>query len=697
MRGWWSRVPRDAKVAAALAGLVLLQTVALAAFGLAVARSQRAEAERDLRAIAALSLARGLGEPAAAALARTEVALSRAARAAGTPAAPPDLPAGLVVRLFLLGADGAVIDGEGRMVVPPPPSPGAARSPAVDRLGSVEAVAMREGGPADAARAAWAAVEFEDDPSVAVPGLRIVARNALRAGDDTLALRAASRILERWPEFRVEGEYPDGPGAAAVAASIHLRRLEAGAPGAEEAFVGAVAEWRRTLLAGDLPAAAARGETQAVQELAAAGKPRLSVEAGAAMEAALAALGRADDEAAPLRDGSLRARLAAGARGAREAWVAGVDGRARPLLFRAVGRPDGSAVAFLVDPEAYLAAAVLPLLHGAHPREGTAVRLLTADRAPLDGGGAPPARDGVLASVGVPLPMARAVGETVLSDPGLLDREAARSRGVVVLVFALAAAALGLGAVLVLRMVRTEVRVARMRADFVASVSHELKTPLTSIRMFLETLREGRTRSEEERQECLDVVDREAQRLGRMVERVLEFSRVSAGVRRLRPEAADPAAVLRDAADAFRGHLVNGSCDFRMELAAGLPVLRLDRDAVTEIVLNLLDNAWKYTPATGKRIVLRARPADGGGVRVEVEDNGPGVPAGDRERVFEEFFRGEDPRTASAGGTGLGLALVRRLAEAHGGSAAVESAPGGGSRFVVTLPGGGGEAGEGRI
>ena len=357
-----------------------------------------------------------------------------------------------------------------------------------------------------------------------------------------------------------------------------------------------------------------------------------------------------------------------------------------PLVFCAAPAAGGGVVAFRTDAPSLRDGLVVPLLGGFDLREGVAVRLVTPDRRPLDGSPAAAPSSAVLSSLPLHLPTGDLHAEAVLVDPALLENEAARGRNLLVGVFAAAAVALGLGSMLVIRMVRNEVRVARMKADFVSAVSHDLKTPLTSIRMFLETLREGRARTEEERRECLDVVDREAGRLERLVHRVLEFSRHSGGTRRLRREPTDPAGVVRDAAQVFRGHLLNGECDFAVETAPGIPETSLDRDAVTQVILDLLENAHKYTAVEGKRIRLRALPRTGGGVRIEVEDNGPGVPAAERTRVFEEFYRVERPGTEAAGGTGLGLALVRRLVEAHGGTVAVVDAPGGGSVFSVEIP-----------
>jgi signal transduction histidine kinase len=366
--------------------------------------------------------------------------------------------------------------------------------------------------------------------------------------------------------------------------------------------------------------------------------------------------------------------------------AAGPDGS--PVTFCTAPAAAGAVVAFRTDAPTLRNALVLPLSRTLSVHDGVAVRLLTPDRRPLDGGESSPSSREPLASQTLRLPTGPILVEAVLADAGALDSEAARSRNLLVGIFAAAALSLGLGSLLVLRMVRAEVRVAKVKADFVSAVSHDLKTPLTSIRMFVETLREGRARTEEERGECLEVIDREAGRLERMVNRVLEFSRIEAGVRKVRLDPADPAAVVGEAAQVFRGRLREGGCDFRVEIADGIPAVALDRDAVTQALLELLENALKHGPASGNRILLRALPGPSRGVRIEVEDGGPGIPQGEREAVFREFHRVERPGIEAAGGTGLGLALVRKLVEAHGGEVRAGAGREGGALFTVDLPGG---------
>lgn len=222
---------------------------------------------------------------------------------------------------------------------------------------------------------------------------------------------------------------------------------------------------------------------------------------------------------------------------------------------------------------------------------------------------------------------------------------------------------------------------ARRKTDFVANVSHELKTPLTAIRLHAEMLESGRVGSDEKRQHYLRVLVAESRRLARLVESVLTFSRLDRGRQPLRPEALDLAeevttvcAAARPAAEATG-----------MRLEADMPVacrVRADRDALAQCLHNLIDNAVKYA---GRGTVRLSATASADRVALRVCDEGPGVAPALRERVFEAFERADQSLTAVQQGVGLGLAITRRLVVAMGGAVRCEAAPGGGACFVVEL------------
>jgi signal transduction histidine kinase len=247
---------------------------------------------------------------------------------------------------------------------------------------------------------------------------------------------------------------------------------------------------------------------------------------------------------------------------------------------------------------------------------------------------------------------------------------------------ALLAIAIGLlGAVLV--QMRREAELARVRADFVSSVSHELRTPLAQIRMFAETLLLGRVRSSEEERRSLEIVDQEARRLTHLVENILHFSRAERRVLQLVPRRFDLGALVRDVVEGFAPLAAAREVSLRTGIASGL-VARADPDAVRQMLLNLLDNAVKYGPRGGTVRVTLQRA--NGAAHLFVDDEGPGVPPHDRDRIWQRFARLAAARERATTGAGIGLAVVRELVVLHGGRAWVESAPSGGARFGIELP-----------
>jgi len=245
-------------------------------------------------------------------------------------------------------------------------------------------------------------------------------------------------------------------------------------------------------------------------------------------------------------------------------------------------------------------------------------------------------------------------------------------------------AAIAVGVVLTSRAVYREARLSRLKSDFVSHVGHELRTPLTSIRMFVETLRLGRVRSEEEREQCLDMLDKEAERLSGLVDRILDWARIETGRKVYRKIAVAPADIAREAVEIFDRQQLAPPGLVQVEIPEGLPRIEVDRDAVEVVLFNLLMNAHKYT-GKEKEIHLRVRQA-GKRMQFEVEDNGPGIPSSERKRIFEHFYRVDDLLTRRTEGTGLGLAISKRIAEDHGGRIDVAGEGGKGSRFVLALP-----------
>lgn len=238
-----------------------------------------------------------------------------------------------------------------------------------------------------------------------------------------------------------------------------------------------------------------------------------------------------------------------------------------------------------------------------------------------------------------------------------------------------------LAAIFQLRSARS---LAQLRADFVSEVSHELRTPLTQIRMFAETLLLGRVRSQEETQRSLEIVDQEARRLSHLVENILQFSRGERGTMRLAPKPHDLVPLVRDLVRGFAPLVGRRDVSFAFHPAEEITAL-VDADALRQVLLNLLDNAVKYGP-TKQQIIIGLEASDDGWARISVDDEGPGVPAPDRQRIWRSFQRLERDRRSAIAGTGIGLAVVRDLVALQGGGIRVEQGARGGARFVIELP-----------
>jgi len=247
---------------------------------------------------------------------------------------------------------------------------------------------------------------------------------------------------------------------------------------------------------------------------------------------------------------------------------------------------------------------------------------------------------------------------------------------------------LGLTAALIgtaLFQLRRESQLTRLRTDFISGVSHELRTPLAQIRMFSETLTLGRVRSEEERRRSLAIIDQEARRLTHLVENLLHFSRSERRTAHIAPEPTALAPLVQEVIDGFAPLAAARG----VTLAASVPedlVVPADPGAVRQMLLNLLDNAVKYGPA-GQEVRIGAT-RENGVARLWVADRGPGIPRADRERVWDRFWRLERDRDSSVAGSGIGLAVVRELADLHHGRAWIDDAgpDGAGTRVVIELP-----------
>lgn len=239
------------------------------------------------------------------------------------------------------------------------------------------------------------------------------------------------------------------------------------------------------------------------------------------------------------------------------------------------------------------------------------------------------------------------------------------------------------GIVLALVFLRREETLSKLQMDFVSKVSHELKTPLTSIRMFVETLQMKRVTNPDEVDACLEVLSRETGRLTERIERLLDWGRMEAGRRVYSLGIETPRALVDAAREAFEATTLGQSTDIRVDVPEDLPEVVADRDAIVDALVNLLSNAFKYTPEPRDIRVLAT--ADDRFVRITVRDNGIGIPRPEQRRIFEKFYRIDERLAREVEGSGLGLSIVRHIARGHGGHVDLDSEVGKGSSFTLVL------------
>ena len=231
---------------------------------------------------------------------------------------------------------------------------------------------------------------------------------------------------------------------------------------------------------------------------------------------------------------------------------------------------------------------------------------------------------------------------------------------------------------------REEARLNQLKSDFIATVSHELKTPLSLIRMFGEMLATDRVPSAEKKRQYLDIIVRESERLTALIDNVLDFARLERGRTSYEFAVGDLGNVVFRSVEMFRYRVVTERPRLVTDIAEGLPRTRLDERALQLLLFNLLDNAVKYAGQSDE-VVVRVR-AEGRDLTLDVEDQGAGIDPDDARRIFERFYRGRTASSSGARGSGIGLALVKHIAQAHGGDVTALPRPGGGTIFRVRIP-----------
>ncbi len=239
------------------------------------------------------------------------------------------------------------------------------------------------------------------------------------------------------------------------------------------------------------------------------------------------------------------------------------------------------------------------------------------------------------------------------------------------------------GAVFTLRYILRELETARLKTDFVSFVSHELKTPLTAIRMYTETMLDGRVRDETDRSECVQMIDQESQRLSKLIDQILEYSKLERHRKKFRFASADMLEIVRESIRIFHKHHREPTRIVELHSAQHISKIRVDRAAMIELLLNLINNAAKYSdPAKRITVNLRESITD---ISVEVVDEGVGIRKRDHKKIFDRFYRADDYLTRDVDGTGLGLTFARYIAKVHNGDIKVASQLGSGSSFTLSL------------
>jgi signal transduction histidine kinase/tetratricopeptide (TPR) repeat protein len=242
---------------------------------------------------------------------------------------------------------------------------------------------------------------------------------------------------------------------------------------------------------------------------------------------------------------------------------------------------------------------------------------------------------------------------------------------------------LGSGAVAA-KSIGKQVRLNRLKNDFIATVTHELKTPLASMRVLVDTLLEGNYRNPQQVTEYLQLVSRENERLSRLIDNFLTFSRMERNKQAFQMRPTSPVSIARTAAEAVQTKLSQGNCRFETDIPDALPDVKADHDAMVTVLVNLLDNAYKYSHDE-KQIKLTVA-VENGSVCFRVSDNGVGISRRAVKRIFRRFYQADRSLSRRAEGCGLGLSIAKFIVDAHHGTISVESKPGQGSTFTVTLP-----------
>jgi len=352
--------------------------------------------------------------------------------------------------------------------------------------------------------------------------------------------------------------------------------------------------------------------------------------------------------------------------------------------------PGGPMIAGICWETASLIRSIVPSVLGALDKSSSVDLTLT------DTAGKNILAEGQEGSLGLPATVAGAIPfsfrefplpfKLIVSQPAMLDfdRAAARENVFYGLLILIVVVLMTVGAGLVIRDISREAQLTAKKTEFVHTISHELKTPLTLIRLYAETLEQKPNLGDPEKKDALKIIAKESERLSHLINNVLDFSRIEMGRKEFDFRFGDLAAAVRETVESYRYHLEKKGFSIREDIAAGLPAARFDREAMASVVVNLLSNAMKFSP-NEKDVGIRLSLENGQAV-LRIADQGSGIAPADLPRIFDKFYRGGNDPSGGGGGSGLGLTLVKHIVEAHGGRVEARSESGKGSEFSVFLP-----------
>jgi signal transduction histidine kinase len=269
-------------------------------------------------------------------------------------------------------------------------------------------------------------------------------------------------------------------------------------------------------------------------------------------------------------------------------------------------------------------------------------------------------------------------------SPHFLEKQYNLRRNIYILIVAVVMAVLFLGGFMAIRSTAKVVELARLKSEFVATVSHEFRTPLMSIRYLSEMLDGGRVKREDKKKIYYNKINKESERLSRLIENMLDFSKIEAGMKEYKFEALNVKELVEEAAGRFREYMTDKKMILECEIQNSLPVVHADREAISRALFNLLDNAVKYS-GKNPELNLRAFFKDET-VFLEVQDNGAGIIKDDQKKVFQKFYRSSHSASKSIEGSGIGLTLVDHIVKAHGGRVMLESDLNKGTTVTIELP-----------